>query len=194
MTEKEKMISGRYYVSSDNELIEQREKAKGILFRLNGTNPQNRTLRDMALRELIGSIGTGCWIESPFNCDFGYNITIGNDFYSNVNLTILDCAPVTIGNNVFIGPNVGIYTPNHSFDAASRNKYYERSLPVNIKDNVWIGGSVSIMGGVTIGENSIIGAGSVVTRDIPENVIAAGVPCRVLRKITDKDILDTDNL
>ena len=190
MTEEEKMLSGLYYQSSDNELVAEKEIAKDLIFKFNSTNSVSRAEREEILKKLIPQIGKNCWIESPFNCDFGYNINIGDNFYSNVNLTILDCAPITIGNNVFIGPNVGIYPPNHSLDHISRSQYYERSLPVVIKDNVWIGGGVSILGGITIGENSIVGAGSVVTKDIPANVIAVGNPCRVLREITEDDILN----
>ena len=148
-----------------------------------------RAEREEIIRNMFGGVGKNCWIESPFNCDFGYNITVGDNFYTNTNCCILDCAKVTIGNNVWIGPNVGIYTPNHAFDSKERSDGYERSLPIVIGDNVWIGGGVNIIGGVTIGGNSIIGAGSVVTKDIPSGVIVAGNPAKIIREITEKDKL-----
>src|SRR5690625_3574691 len=128
-------------------------------------------------------------IESPLNCYYGYNTTVGNNFYANTNCTISDCAKITIENNVLmlIGSNVSLYTPNHAIDADERKVGYERSLPINIGDNVWISDSVTIVPGVSIGYNISIGAGSVVMKDIPANVIVAGVPCRAIRPITEKD-------
>ena len=187
MREKDKMLNQEYYISWDKELTEERERAKDLLFDLNKLKPSMRHERNKIIHKLFHSVGENAWIESPFNCDYGYNITIGDNFYTNTNCTILDCAKVTIGNNVLIGPNVSLYTPNHAIDAGERKEGYEVSLPINIGDNVWIGGSVTIVPGVTIGDNTIIGAGSVVTKDIPSNVIAAGVPCRVIRSITEND-------
>lgn len=187
MSNKEKMLNGEYYISWDEELTLEREKAKDLLFEFNNTRPSLRAEREEIIRNMFGGVGKNCWIESPFNCDFGYNITVGDNFYTNTNCCILDCAKVTIGNNVWIGPNVGIYTPNHAFDSKERSDGYERSLPIVIGDNVWIGGGVNIIGGVTIGGNSIIGAGSVVTKDIPSGVIVAGNPAKIIREITEKD-------
>ena len=187
MGEKDKMLNKEYYISWDKELTEEREKAKDLLFEFNNTRPSERNKRNQIIKKLFHSVGENAWIESPFNCDYGYNITVGDNFYTNTNCTILDCAKVTIGNNVLIGPNVSLYTPNHAINADERKEGYERSLPINIGDNVWVGGSVTIVPGVTIGDNTIIGAGSVVTKDIPSNVIAAGVPCRVIRSITEND-------
>lgn len=187
MTAKEKMLTQEYYISWDEELTAEREAAKDILFDFNALKPSMREERERIIRRLFGRAGKNCWIESPFNCDYGYNITVGDNFYTNTNCCILDCARVTIGDNVWIGPNVGIYTPEHAFDHEERTQGWEHSLPVEIGDNVWICGGVTITGGVRIGANSIIGAGSVVTKDIPEGVLAAGVPCRVLRRITDED-------
>lgn len=189
MTEKEKMLNQEYYISWDKELVVERERAKDLLFRFNNTLPSLREERSAIIHQLFGSVGKNCWIESPFNCDYGYNISVGDNFYTNTNCTILDCAKITIGHNVLIGPNVGFYTPNHAVDAAERKDGYERSLPITIGDNVWISGSVTILPGVTIGENSIIGAGSVVTKNIPANVVAVGVPCKVVRDITASDKL-----
>lgn len=187
MSEKDKMLNQEYYISWDEELTEEREKAKDLLYEFNNTRPSQRNIRNQIIKKLFNSVGENAWIESPFNCDYGNNITVGDNFYSNTNCTILDCAKVTIGNNVWIGPNVSLYTPNHAIDAIERKAGYEISLPINIGDNVWIGGSVTIVPGVTIGENTIIGAGSVVTSDIPSNVIAFGIPCRVIRSITEND-------
>jgi len=181
------MLNQQYYISWDKELVEERERAKDLLFVLNGIKPSLRQERNAIIKKLFNAVGENPWVESPFNCDYGYNISVGNNFYANTNCTILDCAKVTIGNDVLIGPNVSFYTPNHAVDAQERQKGYERSLPINIGNNVWISGSVTIIPGVTIGDNSIIGAGSVVTKDIPANVIAAGVPCRVIRAITAAD-------
>ena len=187
MTTKEKMLKGEYYISWDEDLTKEREWAKDTLYAFNALLPSKREERAQIIGELFGACGKGCWIESPFNCDYGYNITVGENFYANTNCCILDCAKVTIGNNVWIGPNVGMYTPNHAFVADERTQGYEQSLPIEIGDNVWLCGGVTITGGVKIGANSIIAAGSVVTKDIPENVLAAGVPCKVLRPITDAD-------
>ena len=187
MSNKEKMLTGEYYISWDEELTLEREKAKDLLFGFNNIRPSLRGERETIIHKLFGKVGKNCWIESPFNCDYGYNITVGDNFYTNTNCCILDCAKVTIGNNVWIGPNVGIYTPNHAFDSKERTDGYEKSLPIEIGDNVWIGGGVTIIGGVKIGSNSIIGAGSVVTKNIPAGVIVAGNPAKVIREITAND-------
>ena len=187
MSNKEKMLNGEYYISWDEELTLEREKAKDLLFEFNSIKPSLRAEREIIINKLFGKVGKNCWIESPFNCDYGYNITVGDNFYTNTNCCILDCAKITIGNNVWIGPNVGIYTPNHAFDSKERTHGYEKSLPIEIGDNVWIGGGVTIIGGVKIGQNSIIGAGSVVTKNIPSGVIAAGNPAKIIREITEND-------
>lgn len=187
MTVKEKMLAGEYYVGMEKSLVAERERAKDILFEFNSTKPSSRAEREILLKKLFGKLGKNSWIESPFNCDYGSNIHVGDNFYVNTNCCILDCAKVTIGDNVFIGPNVGIYPPEHAFDKDERAIGCERALPVEIGDDVWICGSVSIKGGVKIGSGSIIGMGSVVIDDVPDGVIAAGNPARVIRKITDRD-------
>ena len=187
MTEKEKMLNGRFYDYRDPALERMREKAAGLLSLYNQTGFHERGRRKELLKLVLGDVGENCTIELPFHCDYGCHLHIGKNFYSNIHFTVLDCADVYIGGNVLIGPNVGIYPPDHALDPVERAASLERSLPVNIRDGVWIGGHSVILGNVTIGENTVIGAGSVVTKDIPANVIAFGNPCRVYRKITEKD-------
>lgn len=186
-SEKEKMISGKLYKAFGHELLTERQHAKEMIFEFNSLRPKQIEQRNEILKSLLGKTKDKFFIEPPFRCDYGYNIEIGENFYSNYNLIILDCAKVAIGDNVLIGPNVGIYTAGHPVHFEIRNQEYEYAFPVSIGDNVWIGGSVVINPGVSIGENSVIGSGSVVTRDIPGNVIALGNPCKVLRKLTDDD-------
>ncbi len=140
------------------------------------------------LRDILGSMGENVTILPPFHCDYGSNIKVGDNFFANYNLVVLDVGEVTFGNNVFIAPNVSVYTAGHPVHYLARNSMYEYGIPVSVGDNVWIGGNVVICPGVKIGSGSVIGAGSVVLRDVPENVIAAGNPCRVIRSITDDDI------
>ena len=187
MTEKEKMIASKPYMASDRELQKERLDAQRHCFRYNQIDPKNYKERKALIRSLFASTDTMFCIEQPFYCDYGYNIRIGNNFFSNYHLTILDCAPVTIGNNVMFGPNVAIYTAGHPIHHEIRNSGLEYALPVVIGDNVWVGGNTIINPNITIGENSVIGSGSVVTKDIPANVIAVGNPCKVLRAITEED-------
>lgn len=186
-SEKEKMISGKPYKAFGDELLAERQYAKEMIFDFNSLRPNQIDERNEILKRLLGKTKDKFFIEPPFRCDYGYNIEIGENFYSNYNLIILDCAPVKIGDNVLIGPNVSIYTAGHPLHYEIRNQEYEYAFPIIIGDNVWIGGNVVINPGVSIGENSVIGSGSVVTKDIPNNVIAIGNPCKVLRVITDDD-------
>jgi len=186
-TEKEKSHAGKLYKAFGKELFEERQYAKKLVFKFNKLPPSKIAERDEIIRKLLGSTGEKFFIEPPFRCDYGYNITIGNNFYSNYNLIILDCAKTVIGDNVLIGPNVGIYAAGHPVHHELRNQEYEFALPITIGNNVWIGGSVVINPGITIGDNSVIGSGSVVTKDIPANVVAARNPCKILRDITDAD-------
>ncbi len=186
-SEKEKMISGKPYKAFGDELLAERQYAKEMIFDFNSLRPNQIDERNEILKRLLGKTKDKYFIEPPFRCDYGYNIEIGENFYSNYNLIILDCAAVKIGDNVLIGPNVSIYTAGHPLHYEIRNQEYEYAFPVIIGDNVWIGGNVVINPGVSIGENSVIGSGSVVTKDIPNNVIAIGNPCKVLRVITDDD-------
>ena len=185
-TEKQKMLSGKLYKSFGDELLNERQYAKEQIFLFNSLSPNQIEERNELIKNLLGKTKK-FFIEPPFRCDYGYNIELGDNFYSNYNLIILDCAKVTIGDNVLIGPNVGIYTAGHPLDYEIRNQEYEYAFPIRIGNNVWIGGNVVINPGVSIGDNAVIGAGSVVTKDIPSNVIAVGNPCKVLREITEKD-------
>lgn len=183
LTEKDKMIAGLLYRSSDDLLRNERKRARRLLKVFNDTLPDEIGKRVVMLRKLLGALGGQAEIEPPFYCDYGYNIRIGDNFYANFNCIILDCAQVTIGNNVFLGPNVQIYTATHPLAAEERNKGLEAAKPIIIEDSAWICGGVIINPGVTIGKGTTIGAGSVVTRDIPPDVFAAGNPCNVIRNL-----------
>lgn len=184
MTEKEKCHLGLLYDANyDKELLADREKVKELLYGYNRLRPSQQEEKTQLLKSFLGKTGNSLIIEPPFACDYGYNIEVGENFYANVNLVILDGAKVRIGDNAFIAPNVGIYTAGHPLDADRRNKGLEYAYPVTIGNNVWIGAGVIILPGVTIGDNAVIGAGSVVTKDIPANTLAVGNPCRVIREI-----------
>lgn len=189
MTEKEKAAHGLLYDANfDKELLTERVRAKELTFRYNQTSPTQEKERKVILEELLGNFPNDIIIEPPFYCDYGYNIEIGEQFFSNMNFVILDGAKVTIGKNVFIAPNVSIYTAGHPANVHQRITGLEYAYPVTIGDNVWIGGNVVILPGVTIGKNCVIGGGSVVTKDIPENTIAVGNPCKVLRVLTEDEM------
>lgn len=188
MTEKEKMLCGAPYLAFGEELTAERLHAKEVVFEFNNLPPGAIEKRHELLRGLFGSVGERFYIEPPFRCDYGYNIHWGMGSYANYNLVILDCARVTIGDQVLMGPNVSLYTAGHPLDPVMRAQDIEFAKPITIGNRVWIGGGATINPGVTIGENTVIGAGSVVTRDIPANVVAVGNPCRVLRPITAEEI------
>jgi len=183
MTELEKMLNGELYDASDAELSEMRFAARDLLSIYNQIPFRDHQKRSEIANRLLGKVGEGLDIQAPFYCDYGSHIYAGRKVYMNFNCVILDCAKVTIGDNVFLAPNVQIYTAYHPIIAHERIKGPELASPVTIGDNVWIGGGAIICPGVTIGENSTIGAGSVVTCDIPANVVAAGNPCRVIREL-----------
>lgn len=184
MTEKEKAAKGLLYDANyDEELINERTHAKELLHKYNLLPPSQPEERKELLKSLLGKTREDFIFEPPFYCDYGYNIEIGENFFANMNFVILDGAKVTIGDNVFIAPNVGIYTAGHPLDVAQRNAGLEYAYPVTIGNNVWIGAQVSILPGVTIGDNTVIGAGSVVTKDIPSNSVAVGNPCRIIKSI-----------
>ena len=181
MTEKEKMLSGQVYSAVDQELLRELGETKEIIHRYNALPPSAESERLAILKGLLGNIGDDqIIINQPFYCDYGKQIRVGKRFFANFNFTVLDEAPVSIGDDCFIGPNVSIYTACHSTDPAERNSRREWAEPVTIGDSVWIGGSVTILPGVHIGNNVTIGAGSVVTKDIPDGSVAVGNPCRVI--------------
>lgn len=187
MSEKEKMLEGHLYQAYSSELLQDRDYCKGMLHEYNNLSPLDKDSRDYILKKLLHCEGELC-IEQPFYCSYGYNITIGKNFYSDVNLTILDKNKVYIGHNVIFGPDVHIYTSSHPYNETQRMKGIEYAQPITIYDNVFIGGHVTILPGVKINQGAIIGAGSVVTHDIPPYVIAAGNPCKVIRSITKEDV------
>ena len=187
MTEKEKMISGKIYDPTDKSLVKERETCKDLCFDYNNLRPSETKKRTALIKKLIGKVEQNYLIEQPFYCDYGWNIEIGENFYANHGLVILDPAKVSFGDNVFIGPNCNFYTAIHPIDATERNSAKEYAKPILVGNNVWFGGNVTVLPNVKIGSNVVIGAGSVVTKDIPDNVVAAGNPCKILRQITEKD-------
>ena len=197
MTEKEKMISGKIYDPSDKELTQLRQNAHRLCTEYN-VLPETDEKRGEVLKSL-GINGSAFYLQGPVQFDYGCFTTIGVNSYANFNFTCVDCCPVTIGNNVFMGPNVSLLTPMHPLRWQDRNQYAkpdgtmtdkEYAKPITIGNNCWIAGNVTVCGGVTIGDGCVIGAGSVVTRDIPPNSLAVGVPCRVIRGITEADSLE----
>ena len=174
--------------ADEPELAAERAKAKDLCFEFNTqTRPSDTEKQQQIINELLGKHGKNTCIIAPIYVDYGYNIEVGDNFFANHNLVVLDPAKVRIGNNVFIASNVNITTAGHPIDAETRNSGIEYAYPVTIGDSVWIGSNVCILPGVTIGSNVVIGAGSLVNKDIPDGVVAVGNPCRVLRKITAED-------
>lgn len=184
MTEKEKMLTGELYDANYNKDLElERLKAKDLCFEYNNIKPSDREAKKQLMKKILGKTKENFIIEQNFFCDYGYNIEIGENFYSNHNLVILDANKVKFGDNVFIAPNCGFYTAGHPIDAKTRNKGLEYAKPITVGNDVWIGGNVVVLPGVTIGDNVVIGAGSVVNKDIPSNSVAVGNPCKVIKKI-----------
>jgi len=189
MTEKELMLSEQLYIAKDEELARDNAKARKLTRLINTATEEQAAYRLQLFRELFGKVGENFWVEPPFRTDYGCNTYIGENFYANYDCIIIDVAEVVIGDDVFFGPRVCIYTAGHPIDAEIRNTQLEYGKKVKIGDSVWIGGNTVINPGVTIGSNVVVGSGSVVTKDIPDGVIAAGVPCRVIREITEQDQL-----
>lgn len=187
MDQRERMLSGLPYIPMRDGLLELYTACHQKLFRYNALPWDAEEERDALLRSILGKCGKIVTIMGPFYCDYGFNIEVGERFYANYNFTVLDVAKVSIGDNVLCAPHVSIYTASHPLHPESRNSGYECGMPVSIGDNVWLGGNVVINPGVTVGNNVVIGAGSVVTRDIADNMVAAGNPCRPLRAITEAD-------
>jgi maltose O-acetyltransferase len=184
MTERQKMLAGELYDALDPELVTARTRARDLCWSLNATRDADDEVRRRLLRELFGAGGDTVWMQPPFYCDYGANIKLGERVFFNFNCVVLDVCRVTIGDFTLMGPAVQIYTATHPMNA-ERRRTHESGKPVDIGPDVWIGGGAIILPGVRIGSRSVIGAGSVVTRDIPEATFAAGNPCRVIREITD---------
>ena len=198
MTETEKMLAGKIYDPSDIALLERREWADAFCRRYNGTDETDIKKRRKILDKLLPNRGEGTYLQGPVFFDYGIYFKTGKNFYANFNLTVLDCCPVTVGDDVFIGPNCSLVTPVHPLRWQDRNVRfkedgtpfdYEYAKPIEIGSNCWLASNVTVCGGVKIGSGCVIGAGSVVTRDIPENSFAAGNPCKVIRKITEEDAI-----
>lgn len=188
MNQKERMLANLPYKSWMDGLKEDRMACKKKLYTYNNLPPEQEAEREALLREILGKTEEGYLnIESPFHCDYGYNIEVGKEFFANYNFIVLDVGKVKIGDNFMCGPNVQISTAGHPLHPESRASGYEYGIDITIGDNVWIGGNVCVLPGVHIGNNVVIGAGSVVTKDIPDNMLAVGNPCHVVREITEED-------
>ena len=187
MTEKEKMLSGKLYMASDEELRKEAIRCRKLIRLFNNSTEEEMDYRTRLLNDLFGKVGKNAFIEPTFRCDYGKNIYIGDNFFANYDCIILDVCKVEIGNNVMFGPRVCVYTAGHPIDTEVRITGLEFGQEIKIGDNVWVCGNTVINPGVKIGDNVVIGSGSVVTKDIEDNVIAAGNPCKVLRKITQED-------
>jgi maltose O-acetyltransferase len=185
-TEKEKMLAGELYDALDPQLAEERLKARLLLKELNDSREDETEERIRILKALIPHAGEGLWMQPPFYCDYGYNLKLGEKVFFNFNCVVLDVAEVVIGSRTLFGPNVQIYTATHPMDHKVRASGLENAKPIRIGEDVWVGGSAVICPGVTIGDRSVIGAGSVVTKDIPADVFAAGNPCRVIRSLVQE--------
>ncbi len=183
MTEKEKSHAEMLYQPNDPELVKDRDLTVKKLYEYNNLNPLDREARSKAIQGILGKTGSNCVVEQPLFCTYGYNVTVGDNFFLNVNGKLMDSGKITIGNNVFIAPNVCIITEEHAMDVEQRIQGLEYTHPVTIGDNVWICAGALILPGVTIGEGSVIGAGSVVTKDIPPKSLAVGNPCKVIRQL-----------
>lgn len=193
MTEREKQQRGEIYDAKyDQELLADLHRCEQECFEINNLPPNKRAERMERLRKLLGKTGDDFCIVTPFFCDYGYNIEVGDHFFANTNMVVLDEVKVTFGDNVFIGPNCSFYTAQHPIDISRRNKGLEYALPITVGNNVWMGGSVTVVPGTKIGNNVTIGAGSVVVKDIPDNCVAAGNPCRVIRFLTPEEMANPE--
>ena len=185
---KKRMQEGRLYLPEDEEIMAQQLKCLEKLYDYNATRPLEQEKRETLLKEMFGDIGEGCYIEPPFHANWaGKHVHFGNNVYANFNLTLVDDTDIYVGDKVMFGPNVTVATAGHPIDPELRYQAMQFNMPVHIGENVWIGANAVVLPGVTIGDNSVIGAGSVVTKDIPANVVAVGNPCRVLREIGEHD-------
>lgn len=181
------MKSGKLYNTADPQLQAQQRQCNELVYDYNATRPSETQRREELLKQIFAEVGEGCWIEPPLRANWGCNTHLGKNVYANFNLTLVDDTHVYIGDSVMIGPNVTITAAGHPIDPDLRRQVMQYNFPVRIEENVWIGAGAILLPGVTVGKNSVIGAGSVVTRDIPPNVVALGTPCRVLREIGPRD-------
>jgi maltose O-acetyltransferase len=182
-SQRERMLAGDLYIADDPELVAQMRHAAKLTHLFNTSDPADPLARVAVLRELVGALGEGAEVRPPFWCDYGYHITIGARTFINYGAVLLDVAPITIGADVQVGPNVQFLSATHPVEAAARRAKWESAKPITIGDNVWLGGGVIILPGVSIGENTVVGAGAVVTKDLPANVVAVGNPARVSRTL-----------
>lgn len=181
---KRRMLAGEPYLDSDPELVAERRHCQALVDEFNATTSQQQTERSAILARLLGGIGAGSWLMPRFQCDYGYLITLGSNSFLNYDAILMDCAPITIGNDVSIGPRAQFLTALHPMeDHEARRQRWETARPITVGDNVWFGGGVIVCAGVTIGSNTVVGAGSVVTKDLPDTVFAAGNPCRIIRQL-----------
>jgi maltose O-acetyltransferase len=187
MTEKEKMLAGKWYLAADPELLSERMNARKLLKQLNDSEPEDIDLRVGIVKNLLGKSGKNVWIEPPFFCDYGYNIEVGDDCFINFNCVFLDVTPIKMGDRVLIAPNVQFYAATHPTAAKERGEMWEFGKPITVGSDVWIGGSSVICPGVTIGDRSIIAAGSVVTKDVPPGVIVGGNPAKFIKEVPTED-------
>lgn len=188
--QRKRILSGKMYNDHTPELVEARAKAVVLTDEYNASYGKEPAVREEILRRLVKSAGEGAFFEPGFRCEFGFNITLGKNFYANFGCVLLDPGEIMIGDNVLFGPRVSIYTARHAYNAEERAAGACFAKPVKIGNNVWVGGGVHMDHGITIGDNTIIGAGSIITRDIPANVVAAGLPCRVIREIGEDEKTD----
>ncbi|TBR38310.1 sugar O-acetyltransferase [Marinomonas agarivorans] len=182
LTEKQKMLVGELYCPYDPELIADRERAKTLCFTLNNTSPSQKKARIALIKELF-SMPFDAWIESPFHCDYGYNVSYGKGFYVNHGCTLLDAAPIVFGDNCLLAPNVVISTAGHPLDPEQRASGLEFAQPITVGNDVWFGANVTVCPGVTIGNNVVVGAGSVVNKDLPDNSVCVGAPAKPIKAI-----------
>lgn len=188
MNAKEKMHNGGLYLPDDEEIMREQTRCLDLLYEYNTTRPTQQDKRQKLLKEMFAEIGEGCYLEPPFHANFGgKHCHFGNRVYANFNLTLVDDTHIYVGDNVMFGPNVTVATAGHPILPELRKKGYQYNMPVRIGKNCWLGAGVIVLPGITVGDNSVIGAGSVVTKDIPPNVVAVGNPCKILRPISDRD-------